>query len=54
MVQEKQAVPRLGGVGDQLVTTLPGNHSDLVGEGRLRAARAMSLLGLAPLCTVRH
>lgn len=30
MVQEKQAVPRLGGVGDQLVTTLPGNHSDHV------------------------
>lgn len=38
MVQEKQGVPRLGGVGDQLVAPLPGNHGDLVRELRLRAA----------------
>ena len=46
VVQEKQGVPRLGGVGDQLVTSLPGNHGDLVGNsgseprGHLRGARA--------------
>lgn len=37
VVQQKQGVPRLGGVRYQLVTSLPGNHSDLVGELWLRA-----------------
>lgn len=37
MVQEKQGVPRLGGVGEQLVTPLPGDHSDLVRDLSVRA-----------------
>lgn len=37
VVQEKQGVPRLGGVGEQLVTPLPGDHSDLIGELSVRA-----------------
>lgn len=32
MMQEQQGVPRLGRVGDQLVTPLPRDHSDLIGE----------------------
>lgn len=37
MVQEQQGVSRLGGIWDQLVTSLPGNHSHLIEEVSIRA-----------------
>lgn len=53
VVQEKQGVPRLGGVGDQLVASLPGNHGDLVRDLWLRAA-GPSAHGAIALLTVHQ
>lgn len=54
VVQEKQGVPRLGGVGDQLVTSLLGNHGNLVGELRLRAAGPSAQGPHLPRCAPRQ
>lgn len=53
VVQEKQGVPRLGGVGDQLVASLPGNHGDLVRDLWLRAV-GPSARGAIALLTVHQ